>query len=63
MMGYAVTRFCGENLAIFAASPSDRLILGFWESVELGDEEMRDDPFSCEIYSSFSLTISWYALS
>jgi len=36
MMGYAVTRFCGENLAIFAASPSVILILGFWESVALG---------------------------
>ena len=62
MMGYAVLA-CGENLASFAASPSVILILGFWESDALGDDEMRDDPFSCAIYSSFSLTISWYALS
>ena len=49
MVGYAVKRFCGENLAIFAASPSVILILGFWESDALGDEEMRDDPLSCAI--------------
>ena len=48
-VGYAVNRFCGENLAIFAASPSVMLILGFWESDVLGDEVMRDDPFNWAI--------------
>jgi hypothetical protein len=62
MMGYAV-RACGENRAIFAASPSLILILGFWESDALGEDVMRDEPFSCAIYSSFSFTISCNAFS
>ena len=45
---YAV-RPCGENFASLAASPSVMLILGFWESDALDDDEMRDEPFSCAI--------------
>jgi hypothetical protein len=46
MMGYALTLFCGENLAIFAASPSDTVTLAFWESDAFDDEFTLDDPFN-----------------